>query len=649
MTTESPDSAEEQAADELDEVVPARACDPPHVVALGGTAGAIPALVAFLQAARPGGLAYVAMLHLAPEHEGTLADLLQRHTGMRVLQVHETTTLRPDSVYLVPPRHAPQMVGGDLRLGPMSPDRPARVAVDLFFRTLAEARGPHATAVVLSGLEGDGAIGIARIKERGGLTIAQDPDEAQHAGMPRAAIATGWVDWVLPAAEMPRRIARYLAPEGRPGLPAEDAADTTGPHASTPAAEVELRELLTFLSTHAGRDFADRRRATLVRRIGRRMQVVGVRELADYLGVLRTRPGEASALVQDLLAGGTNFFRDSGCFEALERHVGALFRGKSSDGVVRVWVPACATGEEAYSIAILLSEHARTLEAPPALQIFATDVDAEAIKVARAGLYPAGIAADVSKDRLRRFFTREPNGYRVRRALREQVLFAAHDMLEDPPFARLDLVSCRNLLVDFNRDAQQRMLAVAHFALVPGGRMFLGASEAVDDDSPLFQGVDVQHRLYAARTAPSGRCVSWPELHFQMLERLAPPSIVIDGGHEILHLSPNAGRYLRFGGGEPSRKLLDAIHPALRVELQAAIRQAAQEGVRVEGRPLALEPGGQPAVVRLAVAPMSDIAPGLLLVTIEALPEELKGGDAENIGERTDGRAAMDPWRPGAA
>lgn len=671
MNLESPDLAEElNAAD--DDAMPSRRYSQQPVVGLGGSAGAIPALVSFLQATQPCGLAYVVILHLSPEHESTLAELLQQHTVMPVVQVRGTVDVLADTVYVIPPRHALHMIDGRLQLGTMPVDRPGRVAVDLFFRTLADSHGPHATAIVLSGLDSDGAIGIKRIKERGGLTIAQDPAEAQHDGMPRSAIGTGMVDWVLPAAEMPRRVARYVELEQRLSLPPEQARDVEVDVAQL-GAESELREVLTFLRTRTGRDFANYKRATVLRRIGRRMQVNGVQELSDYLGCLQTRAGEASALLQDLLISVTNFFRDSDCFDALERQVPALFEGKTSSNVIRVWVAACATGEEAYSIAMLLSEHARKLDAPPAIQIFATDLDEDAIRVARDGVYPPTIAADVSEERLRRFFTKEHRGFRVRRELREHVLFAAHDVLKDSPFSRLDLISCRNLLIYLNRDAQRRVFETAHFALCPGGRMFLGASETVDDSSALFFVLDKKHRIYAPRPAPrmslpvptgqssiaraleaqdlarggpvmpgsaftrgtpvddrsprtitasDGRSVSWPELHFRMLELLAPPSIVVDADHDILHLSPSAGRYLQYGGGEPSRNLLHAIHPALRIELRAALYQVARSSSRVELAPLPIDLAGQPALVRLAVIPMVEIAPGMSLITLEAMRDE---------------------------
>ncbi|HEX7637082.1 MAG TPA: CheR family methyltransferase, partial [Burkholderiaceae bacterium] len=697
MSATTPAAAEEQFAQALRAESPGATGSPLPVVGLGGSAGAIPALEAFLAGvAAPSGAAYVVVLHLSPSHESSLAELLQKRTTLRVVQVREPMAVEPDTVYVIPPGHALAMVDGRLDLHELPTGEPGRVAVDLFFRTLAETHGPHAIAVVLSGHDADGAIGIKRIKERGGLAIAQDPADAAHAAMPRAAIATGLVDWVLPAAEMPARVARFLAFESRVHLPPAEAADDAGAAPEPSMGEEDLRDVLGLLRTRTGRDFSRYKRATVLRRIGRRMQVNGVQELGDYLACLRTRPAEAEALLQDLLISVTNFFRDAECFEALARQIPALFQDKAAHGSVRVWVPACATGEEAYSIAMLLAEHARTLEAPPAVQVFATDLDEAAIRVAREAIYPATIAADVSDERLRRFFTREHRGYRVRRELRELVLFATHDLLKDAPFSRLDLVSCRNLLIYLDREAQRRVLEIAHFAMVPTGRLFLGASETVEEHSPLFYTIDKTHRLFAPRTllrplppspagheaisrvlemhdlarggpvvpglafasslaveprptaqavttAADGRPVSWAEMHFRMLEMLAPPSVVVDAGHEILHLSPNAGRFLQYTGGEPSRSLLRAIHPALRIELRGALYQAQQHGMRVEVAALPIDIAGRPLAVRMAVTPMGEVSPGLLLVTLEVLrdgqaaaPATAAGMDGDPLSQLLD-------------
>ncbi|HKX44999.1 MAG TPA: chemotaxis protein CheB, partial [Burkholderiaceae bacterium] len=479
----------------------------PPVVGLGGSAGGIQALQAFFATVPPNtGLAYVVVLHLSGEHESTLAELLQRATPMKVLQVQESHRFEPDTVYVIPPRKALRSIDGYLQVSELPRGRYPHIAVDLFFRTLADTHGPHAAAIVLSGVDGDGAIGIKRIKERGGLTIAQDPDEAQYGGMPRAAVGTGMVDWVLPVEQMAERVLTYFRLEDQIKLPPEHGPQPAQPAPQTGSAdEAALRDVLTFLRTRTGRDFSYYKRATILRRIGRRMQVNAVEDLPSYLNCLRTRPGEAGALLQDLLISVTNFFRDPNCFSALEVHLPRLFQNKTSSDALRVWVPACATGEEAYSIAMMLSEHARTLESSPQIQIFATDLDEDAIRAAREGIYSTTIEADVSEERLRRFFVKEHRGYRVRRELRElreMVLFAVHDVLKDSPFSRLELVACRNLLIYLNREAQSRALETFHFALVPGGQLFLGSSESVEDGSPLFTVLDKKHRLYLHRSTP---------------------------------------------------------------------------------------------------------------------------------------------------
>ncbi|HEY9064835.1 MAG TPA: PAS domain S-box protein, partial [Burkholderiaceae bacterium] len=680
-TPEHVDSGPPDGDEQPGDLASARDARTPPVVGLGGSAGSIQALQAFFASVPPAtGLAYVVVLHLSGEHESTLAELLQRSTPMRVLQVHESHRFEPDTVYVIPPRKALRSLDGYLQVSDLPRGRYPHIAVDLFFRTLADTHGPHAAAIVLSGVDGDGAIGIKRVKERGGLTIAQDPDEAQYGGMPRAAVGTGMVDWVLPVEQMAERVLTYFRLEDQIKLPPEQGPQPT--QVTPPAggaAEAALRDVLTFLRTRTGRDFSYYKRATILRRIGRRMQVNAVEDLHGYLGCLRTRPGEAGALLQDLLISVTNFFRDPNCFAALEASLPRLFQNKTGVDSLRVWVAACATGEEAYSIAMMLSEHARTLESPPHIQIFATDLDEDAIRTAREGIYPTTIEADVSEERLRRFFVKEHRGYRVRRELREMVLFAVHDVLKDSPFSRQELVACRNLLIYLNREAQSRALDTFHFALVPGGQLFLGSSESVEDGSPLFSVLDKKHRLYVHRSTPriglpvppgpgtlaiameaqqsarsspivvagpafahatatlrpgaalDGRAGSWSELHFKLLEHLAPPSLLVDTEHDIVHLSPSAGRFLQYGGGEPSRNLVRAIHPGLRIELRAALYQATQAEGPIEVPPVPVDLNGSPMSVAMTVTPLADIAPGLSLVTLRAAvtPGELvRGGEA---------------------
>ncbi len=501
------DFVEQDFPETIDNIVPTRGYQMTPMVGLGGSAGSVHALSEFFTAMpADSGMVFVVILHLSPTHESTMPELLGRATAMKVVHAEDGQKVLPNHVYVIPPGKYLATVNGHLKLTEFESERGKRVAVDLFFRSLADTHGPSAAAVVLSGADGDGALGIKRIKERGGLTIAQDPDEAEFAGMPRASIETGMIDWVLEVSQIPGRLLEYHRNGGRLKLPPEEGPPPLLPHRTPPDdGEAALRDVLVFLRTRTGRDFSYYKRATILRRIARRMQVNGVDDLPAYLSFLRTHPGEAGALLQDLLISVTNFFRDPAAFEALEAHLPELFRNKTQTDSVRVWVPACATGEEAYSLAIMLLEHERHAEASPALQVFACDLDETAIQTARAGHYPEVITADVSEERLRRFFIKEHNGFRVRRELREMVLFATHDLLKDAPFSRMDLISCRNLLIYLNRTAQQRAFQTFHFALKPGGRLFLGSSEAVEDENPLFRVVDKKHRIYLQQpTARAG-------------------------------------------------------------------------------------------------------------------------------------------------
>lgn len=668
----SPDIMEEALSREFDNIIPSFGYQLTPMVGIGGSAGAFPALQAFFEAmSNESGLIFVVILHLAPDHTSTLTEVLQRWTGMPVWEAEDGQPVEPNNVYVIPPAKHLTVVDGHLRLYELRREHGRRVVVDLFFRSLADTHGPHGAAIVLSGADGDGSLGVKRIKERGGLTIAQDPGEAEIDGMPRAAMASGMVDWVLNARDMPERLIGYFAQESRLLLPAEEGPVPVVAAREQPVeTEAVFREILVFLRTRTGRDFSYYKRATILRRISRRMQVNSLDTMPAYLSFLRTHPGEAGALLKDLLISVTNFFRDREAFAALEAYIPALFRGKTQADTVRVWCPACATGEEAYSVAMLLVEYARTLDYAPGLQVFGCDLDDDAIQAARAGLFPEAIAADVSEARLRRFFTKEHRGYRVRRELREMVLFASHDLLKDAPFSRLDLISCRNLLIYLNREAQNRAFDIFHFALKPDGYLFLGLSESVEEGSPLFAVLDKRQRIYQRRsgmrtglpvpTGPSSLLVrqieqdveraqvppqsvvvppasflqsppvglqpapgakrdpsrlSWSDLHFRLIERFGPPSVLVDRDHEIQHLSESAGRFLQFMGGQPSANLLRAILPSLRVELRALLFRASQTGAPAEAFRLKAKSADDEQVVDLKVVPAHELAPGFLLVT----------------------------------
>jgi two-component system CheB/CheR fusion protein len=472
------------------------------------------------------------------------------------------------------------------------------------------------------------------IKEHGGVLMAQSPEEAEYDTMPRSAIATGLVDFVLPAAALAAKLLELRQHDRPARLPASQ---ETLPQREEDA----LHQILTQVQAHTGHDFRSYKPATVLRRIARRMRVVQVETLAAYLGVLRAHPPEAQALLKDLLISVTMFFRDAEAFAALQEQVlPGLVADKPPGEALRVWVPGCATGEEAYSLAILLLEQADTLPAPPPLQLFASDLDEEALTYARAGLYPGAIAADLSDERLQRFFVPEGAFYRVTKALRDTILFVPHNLLKDPPFARLDLLSCRNLLIYLQRDLQEQVAALFHYALRPEGALFLGNAESLDGVTALFRAVDTPHRLYRPVPFPAHGPARLPTLpllgrllparprpvspqqaasdaqrHRQALETHAPPSLLVDAEANIVHVSETANRYLQFPSGSPSPNLYRAALPELRLELRTALYRALEKGEATLSAPIPVEMRGTRRLVQLYVTPTTRApAPPMALV-----------------------------------
>ena len=597
--------------------------DPPLlVVGLGASAGGIQALSTFFEnVPLDAPIAYVVILHLSPEHESKLAQVLQTATRLPVSQVTEETQIEARHVYVIAPSGTLSVTDGRLTVTAIARLEERRTAVDIFFRTLAERYGSRAAAVILSGTGSNGSSGLRRVKEYGALTIAQLPSDAEYRDMPEHAIATRLVDYILPAADMPRRIADYAERVNR----TPDAAVTAGA-----IDDVEpLREIMRLLRLRTSHDFSNYKPATIRRRVDRRITIRGLKNIAEYAHLLRENPDEATALMKELLISVTNFFRDPDAFAVLERRViPRLFEDKSGMDQVRVWSAGCATGEEAYSLGMLLIEHASTRPESAAIQIFATELDEEAIAVAREGLYSDADVGDLTPERLRRFFTRDAGGYRVRRELREMVLFAHHNVIKDPPFSHLDLIACRNLLIYLNRTIQDRVIETFHFALRPGGVLFLGASETPDSSADLFAPMDRNAHLYESRSVtarlplpiverplpvtsalprrpeirPAERILPG-ELHLRLLEQFAPPSIIITDEHTIVHMSDRAGRFLQMPGGEPSRDLMNVVHPDLRSELRHALHLATQNRQPVEVTGARMDANGTTTRVDLTVKP----------------------------------------------
>jgi two-component system CheB/CheR fusion protein len=603
------------------------------IVGLGASAGGLPALQQFFAAMPPdNGMAFVVIMHLAPDHDSHIAAILQRTTAMPVRQVTEAVRVVPETVYIIPPSRHLAMDEGMIVLADAERPDGRRVAIDLFFRTLADAHTTHAACIVLSGSGADGSVGITRARETGGITIAQDPHEAEYDGMPRNAISTGMIDFVLPVAAMPAQLLSVWRNAQRIALPTGGGAPLLD---ERQVAEEALHDVIAAVHANTGHDFRHYKRPTLLRRIERRMQVTTRPDLPAYRDYLQANPAEAALLLHDLLINVTNFFRDRAAFEALERAViPLLFNDKTSGDTVRVWVAGCATGEEAYSLVILLLEHAARLPSPPAIQVFATDIDESALQIAREGSYSEAIAADVSPARLRQFFTQEPGNYCISAEVRSRVIFATHNLISDPPFSRLDLISCRNLLIYLHRAAQQHVFDLFHFALRPSGFLFLGGAEAPDTASNQFSPVDARQRLFRSseralalrtvpamplqargvRARPSRRAereqIALSDSIQRVLVRHTPPSIVVNAAHKIVHLSEHAGHFVRPGDGALSFDALSMVRPELRSELRQALGLAFQTG--------------QPAVTRLVA--MAHEA-GALSVKMYVYPEHDSASD----------------------
>ncbi|MFP3604911.1 CheR family methyltransferase [Paraburkholderia sp. SIMBA_053] len=643
------EKSDRAAGDQTAALRKASALDFP-IVGIGASAGGVQALIRFFEhMPRDPGMAFVVVLHLSPSHESQADNVLRRVTRLPVQQVTEATPIEKNHVYLISPATALSMTDGYLSVTPSGRGRSGPVAIDLFFRSLAEAHGERAISVVLSGTGSDGAVGIGRIKECGGITLAQSPEDAEYAEMPANAMATGQVDIVLPVVDIPQKLIELSGNARSITLPDADA-DMSGTAArkaegGTVSAEHALQHILKALRVRTGHDFQHYKRATVLRRIERRLQVNSLPDLPAYQRFVETHPDETGALLRDMLIGVTNFFRDREAFEAVEREVVPAIIGTKAEGEsVRAWVAGCSTGEEAYSLAMLFSEGKTEGTELPKLQIFATDLDQQAIEVARTGSYPESILTDVAPARLRRFFALERGRFVINKALRESVLFAPHNVLRDPPFSHLDLVSCRNLLIYLDRSVQRQVFETFHFALQPGGFLFLGTSESVDIADDLFSTVDKKNRIYRARAlatkvpsisspavtgnqAPAPRpfapapmrdpaSLTFATLHQQAIERYAPPSVLIDRNAEILHMSDDVGRFLRYVGGEPSHNLLTLINPDLGLELRTALFQALQNGRSVDAERVRFSHGATHSYVNMTVRPFNDATNSAVYCTV---------------------------------
>ncbi len=637
---------------------PERAADGFPIVGIGASAGGISAFEAFfsgMPADTDPGMAFVLVQHLSPDHKSILTDLIRRYTRMQVFEVEDGMEVRPNCAYIIPPGRDMAFLGGSLQLLKPSAPRGQRLPIDFFFRSLAQDQRERAIGIVLSGTGSDGTLGIRAIKGEGGMVMVQDPDSTEYDGMPRSAIATGMVDYQLPPAKMPGQLIAYVAHAfGRTARPA-----TTQPA----KAESATKKIFVLVRAKTGHDFSQYKLSTTHRRIERRMALHQIETMDNYARYLQNNPSEVEALFRDMLIGVTSFFRDQAAFKALETVVSKLLADKPADSAIRVWSPGCATGEEAYSLAILLAEHQEALKLRFRIQVFATDIDSQAITTARAGLYPASIAADVSPERMTRFFSSESDGnsFRIHKAIRDMLVFSEQDVIKDPPFSKLDLICCRNLLIYMNADLQKKLIPLFHYALNPDGFLFLGTSETVGEFGDLFAMQDRKNKIFQRKQdvhpnryaglmtflppmsahdmAAPGRGVppapgklSLRELtENALLQQVVSSAALVSGSGDILYLHGRTGLYLEPTPGEAGvTNILKMAREGLRRDLSVALHRAAAGGQIIRSANLRVRTNGDVITANLIVSPVGTDAreTPIYLVVFDQVPQTAHAEEA---------------------
>jgi two-component system CheB/CheR fusion protein len=635
-----------------------------YIVGMGGSAGSLEAFEEFFHNIPVDtGMAYVLVSHLDPTHKGIMPELIQRATKMEVQQAKDGMKVQPDHVYVIPPNKDMSILHGNLQLLEPSKPRGMRTPIDFFFMHLAEDQKEKSIGIIFSGMGTDGTLGLKAIKEKMGMVMVQDVNSAKYTGMPESAINTGIADYVAPANELPAKLLGYthhFAGMIRE-VPRQRETRVTG----------AMQKIFTLLRVQSGNDFSLYKKNTVRRRIERRMTVHQLSNINQYVRYIQENSQEIGLLFKELLIGVTNFFREPDAFVALkEKLIPELLKNKKGGEPIRVWVVGCSTGEEAYSIAIVLNECLDELKQKGIkIQIYATDLDKEAIDVARQGRYPDSIAADVSRERLQRFFTKEDEHYRIRQNIRDGIVFAQQNILTDPPFTKLDLLSCRNLLIYLNSETQKKLLPLFHYTLNPEGFLFLGSSESIGGSTDLFSPRDNKWKIFKRRETPLARreliAFPAPRLLFGartvgtvstqkepevsvtetaktfILQNIAPPVVLINENGDILYITRKTGKYLEPSVGKANLNIYSMARDGLRTEMGIAIRKVISEGKSTTVKGLRVQTNGDYQAVNLTVSPFEEpeAMRGLLMVmfedeempAVEALPSNKRSKSASRL------------------
>ena len=620
------------------------------IVGIGASAGGLAAFERLFSNLPPDtGLAYVVIQHLSAPHKSILPEILERYTTMPVVQVTDGIQVQPNCVYVIPPSNILVLTKGHLILRKPPTERAYRFPIDLFFRSLAEGRGSSAIGIILSGTASDGSLGIKNIKAMGGLTIAQDPNTANFQDMPTNAIATHDIDFIMSPEQMGELILKYIHHQ-----PTDEYRSGDG---NLRGAFAPLQQLFSLLRSKTGHDFSLYKQNTILRRIDRRIKLSLVPDLAAYIDYLNQHPEEIEALFRDLLINVTQFFRDPEAFDALaEKAIQPLILSKySSEIPLRVWVAGCSTGEEAYSIAIVIHEQCDALKTDCKVQIYATDLDMEAIATARRGIYSDGSLENVSPERLQRFFVKAEEGYQIKKNIRDLVVFSTQNLAFDPPFSKIDLLCCRNLLIYLEGELQKQLFPTFHYALNPGGFLFLGTSENIGTFTDLFNVIDRKNKIYRRKQVAAHQLMHTrirsavgfplskdsetvkPQLETNglrewmeqaLLKYHAPASVIVDAKHEILYIHGRTGKYLEQPSGEVSTNILRMAREGLKAELAIAIHMGAADKEIVSRQGIRVKTNGDYQMIDLVIRPvdMAGVPPGLLMIVFEeaqSLPVEL--------------------------
>jgi len=607
------------------------------IVGIGASAGGLEALELFLShVPKKSGMAFVIIQHLDPTRKGTMPELLQRATSMKVIQVKDRTPVRPDCVYVIPPNRDMSILHGILHLlAPVTPRGP-HLPIDSFFRSLAQDRQEQSIGVILSGMGSDGTLGLRAIKEKAGVVLVQEPATAKFDGMPSSAVEAGLADIVAPVDELPGKLIAYLQ---RTPLIARSEAVVEDKTQSA------LEKTVILLRAHTGSDFSFYKRNTIYRRIERRMGIHQISKMATYVHYLQENSQELELLFKELLIGVTSFFRDPAVWKQLrEQAIPTLLASRPPGKALRAWVPGCSTGEEAFSLAIVLKEAVEELKPKGqfTIQVFATDLDRDAIDKARQGVFPPNIAADVSPERLRRFFAKDDHGFRVNKEIREMVIFAPQNLIMEPPFSKLDILSCRNLMIYLNTEVQKKLIPMFHYSLGPGGILLLGSAETIGDYTDLFAPVNGKWRLFRRKesvlraeqiafpssfsgglpAASEARSASSPPASLQSLAdqlvllRYAPPAVLADDSGDILYVSGRTGKYLEPAAGKANWNLFAMAREGLRHELSDAFQKVLRKKGSVALHLLKVRTNGGEQFVDVTLQRLDEAGPlqGLVMI-----------------------------------